>query len=553
MIDDRIAAWKYLAPLDKNSAVMLIGDPCWGLVGGLSRSVKQLIIVYFTEEYKEEITDFIAMEQVSNVRVMKWQEINALPFHENSLHAIAIMNKKSLTATILKECDRILTPGGVIIAQSSKWLKVFQPNKPNNPTKPDNSTNPGNPITQVTLQTQVYAIIPGFCNPRWIVPLKSRWVSYSSLKLYNPAKPYAKVRKRAISVLSRIGLGRLLLQNRLVIVKKMGPHSPDTKGLHNLLSEVLGRKNIEIALSTGTPGYYRKVTAQVMASDGKILAYAKLADTDQAKKLLEQEARILRRLEGLTILSGEIPRILHFSPWGKGTILVQSNVRKPYSYRPKNFNDNLISFLSELFGKSATLQTLGGTACLSQLENNIQKLKGRISKNWKYRLSKSLEIIHKNLASESIPLGICHGDFTPFNIYIDRGSLSVFDWEYAREESIPFYDIFHFLIQASALRKRFKPSALIDILKSSKAKGYGGASTNAISRSPRILSGLISKYVESLNLDFNPDLSLFLLFYLADVSSFYLDMFTNYGSINNKNRALLDVWAGLMDNAVIGL
>ena len=83
-LDERIAVWKYLVPLDENSAVILSGDPCWGLVRGLSRSVKQVIIAYSTEEYKEEITDFIARKQVSNVQVLKWQEINALPFHENS-------------------------------------------------------------------------------------------------------------------------------------------------------------------------------------------------------------------------------------------------------------------------------------------------------------------------------------------------------------------------------------------------------------------------------------------------------------------------------------
>lgn len=474
MIDDRIAAWKYLVPLDKNSAVMLIGDPCWGLVRGLSRSVKQLIIAYFTKEYKEKITDFIAMEQVSNIQVLRWLVDGKLPLPDISVQAIAIMNKKFPTAITLKECNRILTPGGAILTVGSKFkarsslLKAFQPNKPNNPTNHGNLTNPGNPInpiTQVTIEAQDYAVVPGFSNPRWIVPLKSRQVSSSSLKLYNPAKLYAKVRKEAISVLSRIGLGRLLMQNRLVIVKKTAGHDCDnTRGLHNLLSEVLGRKDIEIALSTGTPGYYRKVTAQVMAPDGKILAYAKLADTDQTKKLVEQEANILRRLKGLNMLSADIPRILHFSPWGQETILVQSNVRKPYSHRPENFNDNLITFLSELFGKSATLQTLGETASLVQLEDNIKKLKGRITKDWEYRLAKSLEIIHKNIADQKIPLGICHGDFTPFNIYIGRSSLSVFDWEYAKEESIPFWDLFHFIIQANALRKRFKPSSLLEAI-----------------------------------------------------------------------------------------
>ena len=540
-LDERIAAWKYLLPLDEKSEILLIGDPHWGLVRGLARSVKRVLIAPYSDTYEKDITYLTAKEDDLDIQVLRWLVDDKFPLSDNSMQAIAIMNKKFSTATTLKECNRILTPGGAIIAHSSK-LKAFQPNKPNNPTNSSNSTDP---ITQVTQQTKIYAIVPGFANPRWIIPLKSGPVSASSLKLYNPGKLYAKVRKRTLFALSRIGLGGLLMQNRLVIIKKLAGHDSDkTSGLHDLLKEVLGRKDIEITLSTGTPGYYRKVTAQVMAPDGRILAYAKIADTDQAKKLVEQEAKILSRLEGLHMLWGDTPRVLHFGPWGHETILVQSNVRKGHSRRPKQLDEGLITFLSELLNKTAATKTLRDSACFVQFENNINKLKGRITKDWEYRIARSLEIIQKNFADQKIPLGICHGDFTPFNIYIRHGSISVFDWEYAKEESIPFWDLFHFIIQANALRKKAQSSRL-------KAQtSYLINSINPIiqlTKSTRTLSGLISMYARSLNLNLNINLSLLLLFYLADVSSFYLDISINYGSISNKNSALLDVWAEMMD------
>ncbi|MCK4391082.1 MAG: hypothetical protein KAV83_12700 [Desulfobacterales bacterium] len=540
--DERLAAWKYLVPLDENSAVLLIGDPSWGMVRGLSRSVKQVFVVSLSDVYEKDTPYLATKGVVSNIRVIRWSADNKLPLPDNSVHAIAIMNKKSPTGITLKECNQILTPGGAILLTSSKFKAQS--------SKLFDSINSNN---------QIYAIVPGFGEPRWIIPLKSNQISGASFKLYNPAKLWAKTKKWVMSATSRIGLKGLLMPDRIMIAhKKKALRSSDIKGLHNLLSEVLGRGDIEIALSTGTPGYYRKVTGQVMAPDGKILAYAKIADTDQAKKLVEHEANILRRLEGLNILSGDIPRVLYFGSWGKETVVVQSNVKKDHSLRPKKLDEGLITFLSELFGKSAAPKILRKSVCLVDLENNIKKLKGRITKDWEYRLAKSLEIIHKNLSGQKIPLGICHGDFTPFNTYIGRGSLSVFDWEYARKESIPFWDVFHFLIQASTLRNRFEPSTLLDIVNVKRSMRNAQSSwgcqpykhnnpTNTITRSTRTLSRLISKYADSINLDFNPNLSVFLLFYLADASSFYLDMFINYGSISNKNRSMLDVWAEMMD------
>jgi hypothetical protein len=56
------------------------------------------------------------------------------------------------------------------------------------------------------------------------------------------------------------------------------------------------------------------------------------------------------------------------------------------------------------------------------------------------------------LSGKSIPLVICHGDFAPWNIRICNGTLYVFDWESAVDESNPIADVCHFHFIQAALR-----------------------------------------------------------------------------------------------------
>lgn len=56
--------------------------------------------------------------------------------------------------------------------------------------------------------------------------------------------------------------------------------------------------------------------------------------------------------------------------------------------------------------------------------------------------------VEKLSAGKKILVALSHGDFSPWNIYVNRQQLSVYDWEKTRESLPLFYDLFHFIYQA---------------------------------------------------------------------------------------------------------
>jgi len=61
---------------------------------------------------------------------------------------------------------------------------------------------------------------------------------------------------------------------------------------------------------------------------------------------------------------------------------------------------------------------------------------------------------------------IWHGDFTPWNMKLDRRTqrCTVFDWERGHLPGVPGWDWFHFVIQSSALVKNLSAAAMRDEL-----------------------------------------------------------------------------------------
>ena len=54
------------------------------------------------------------------------------------------------------------------------------------------------------------------------------------------------------------------------------------------------------------------------------------------------------------------------------------------------------------------------------------------------------------LACSSMPCGLLHGDFTPWNSKLRTGELCLFNWEWAEEEAPLDWDPFHFQVQTAS-------------------------------------------------------------------------------------------------------
>ena len=52
------------------------------------------------------------------------------------------------------------------------------------------------------------------------------------------------------------------------------------------------------------------------------------------------------------------------------------------------------------------------------------------------------------------PIAYSHGDFTPWNMYLSKDQLHLYDWELASIHRPILFDLFHFIFQSHVLIKR---------------------------------------------------------------------------------------------------
>jgi aminoglycoside phosphotransferase (APT) family kinase protein len=71
-----------------------------------------------------------------------------------------------------------------------------------------------------------------------------------------------------------------------------------------------------------------------------------------------------------------------------------------------------------------------------------------------------LERIPHQLRDEELPFYFSHGDFVPWNTLIVEERPFLFDWEYARPQWLPGYDLFHFLFQTRLLLAKESPACI---------------------------------------------------------------------------------------------
>jgi hypothetical protein len=64
---------------------------------------------------------------------------------------------------------------------------------------------------------------------------------------------------------------------------------------------------------------------------------------------------------------------------------------------------------------------------------------------WRQRIISALDDVEATLGPRELPLATAHRDFGPWNTRVrEDGRLFVFDWDNARQEMIPLYDLFTF-------------------------------------------------------------------------------------------------------------
>ncbi len=294
-----------------------------------------------------------------------------------------------------------------------------------------------------------FAVFPAINTARWLLPLELKPSTVSGLGIYAPYKRRGRFFKQLLSGVARAGWAGAVGSRVCVGSKGALP-------LEMLVTELTGERHPVFALSLGTPGSNRKLTAQVMRPTGEILGYIKLPLSETARERVRHEAAVLERLQNLAGLRKHIPKVLHSGAWGNGYLLFQS--AGPHSLGPIEFGRSHTDFLQLLWNAERVEKP--GCLLLKEVADCFRIAEPLLNLGWRELGKAALSAASWRLQSAMIPCGVMHGDFAPWNTRTETGRLFLFDWESAAWDAPNLWDVYHFHAQVKGLLNMSPGSAV---------------------------------------------------------------------------------------------
>lgn len=275
----------------------------------------------------------------------------------------------------------------------------------------------------------------------------------------------------------------------------------------------------QYAIFTGTIGENRKAVISFEEA-GKATQFLKLPLTKAAQQLVCTETKALKKLQAYSFSFLNMPKAKRIT---KGIML--TNV-KPSKLEINNDLTNIhLSALAELYHQTATLTVLTPSNVWQTIQEDLEaiahaKIINDLPLQKVATLSRSLNDLAQNFEStDLITMSMTHGDLTPWNTYLSKNQLHVYDWELAQELPL-LYDAFHYIFQSNILIKRLPYSAIQKEI--------------AQLRNHPIIQSLLTKY----NIDFQEVYQ----FYLLRNISYYLRKYIQQPKLHEQAHWLVDVW-----------
>lgn len=287
------------------------------------------------------------------------------------------------------------------------------------------------------------AVLPSRKAPRWLLPIGDPRSTRMGVQIYTPYNRNARMMKGLLIRIIRTGWSGWARSRVLVASREPLP-------IERLVREVIGERQPVFALSVGNQAVFRKLTVQVMRPDGEILGYVKLPLTASAIKRVRNEALALERLWSSPELRPHIPRLLYAGPWGESCILFQSPLRGQPG--PTSFTRMHKDFLQVLWNVHRVERP--GQSLIGEIGAKWEKAGQLLGAKWKDLGREVLRRSGEHLNRLTIPCGVSHGDFAPWNTRVQQERLLSFDWESTDWEAPRWWDVFHFDLQTAISLKK---------------------------------------------------------------------------------------------------
>ncbi len=285
----------------------------------------------------------------------------------------------------------------------------------------------------------------------WLLPARNMRVA---LNLYQPSGRNGKLLKALFPWLHHIPFVRKAIKAETICCTLC-------EELKELLQRVFKCKEIEFAIFEGTPCVHQKTTIQLSCGK-KILGYCKASDNKEILALFERETAILSQLAERCVT--DIPQPLYCGTMSNGVhIYIQSTAKTTKSQTTHTWGALQERFLAALHEKTKQLLPFEHSdyyRTLTTLQEHIDWLPANINKGV---VTTAIARVMAEYSGKMVEFSACHGDFTPWNMFVERGKLFVFDFEYAALSYPAGIDRCHFEIQTMRLEQGADNSEIVQL------------------------------------------------------------------------------------------
>jgi len=296
----------------------------------------------------------------------------------------------------------------------------------------------------------------------YLVPLQSRRAAAAALRLYNPQTLKARLGRRLLAIGLRLGVGQPFLPRTwLPMPRTAGPQPAHQASWLTSLQDMLGQDHLTFAISLGTPGPHRKPVVQMMDTQGRIVAYAKVGQDETSNALVQNEAQVLQALATAPWQTFALPEVLATAWWRDHFLCLLSAPKSPGGHVPQRLTPLHLDALKELWAMQAVWTPLPLSTFWMTVAQQAQQVQHAY---YRSVLQQGMAVAEEWCATRSLPFRFCHGDFTPWNLQRDGQKLFIVDWECASACGAPLWDLFHFIFQTSYLVKKWHAARICRVL-----------------------------------------------------------------------------------------
>ena len=258
-------------------------------------------------------------------------------------------------------------------------------------------------VARAPARSADWTVLPGGKTPRWTLPRAPRKVATNALRVYHPMTFKGYCGWRLARSFAAVGGFRLLPAGGRPsdeLVQALRPFTAD-----------------RAALAVAQTNHTGRYVVLLLGPGGEISGVAKVALDEPGRLALEQEAEAVIRFGAFLPEPLSAPRILDRNE----SVLLFEAVDWQPRLRPWRITEDVAGALGRFFAAASQPTT----------------------------------------STSSYSTGLTHGDFAPWNLLQSEQSWVVLDWEDAHDSGPPFFDIFHYLVQATTLLGRPSQRSLI--------------------------------------------------------------------------------------------